>query len=290
MPCEHRTRPSGAWSDELNLHRHELGTCVRYDASVRSDDDVRKAFALWKAGNSKAEVARRVGISHATVRDWLSDGEAAVLNRPMRRRSRAEPQTCTSPCPARRAIGPHAYAYLLGQHLGDGCISTIGRSYRLRVSCCDAYPDIMRECEAAIVAVVPGARVGKVRHPGCTEVFATFFHWPCLLPHGKGKKHTRAIVLDDWQRSLALDVHPQQFLRGLIHSDGCRCINRVRVRDRTYEYPRYLFSNKSRDIQALFLEACDRLGIAARPNKPNSISVAQRDAVRKLDTFVGPKT
>ena len=46
----------------------------------------------------------------------------------------------------------------------------------------------------------------------------------------------------DWQRCIALDRHPEQFLRGLIHSDGWRGINRVRgANGSPYAYPRYQF-------------------------------------------------
>jgi hypothetical protein len=77
------------------------------------------------------------------------------------------------------------------------------------------------------------------------------------------------------------------FLRGLIHSDGCRCINRVYGK---YYYPRYLFSQVSDDIRAIFCAACDRLGIEWRLNKWNSVSIARRDSVARLDEFIGPKT
>ena len=53
--------------------------------------------------------------------------------------------------------------------------------------------------------------------------------------------------------------------------------------------PRYLFTNKSIDIQNLFLEACDRLGVEARRNNRWSISVARRASVARLDELVGPK-
>ena len=121
-------------------------------------------------------------------------------------------------------------------------------------------------------------------------MYATSLHWPCLVPHGAGKKHLRPIVLADWQREIALELHPDRLLRGLIHSDVYRGINRVRRGGRTYEYPRYLFSNRSIDIQAIFLEACGRLDIDARPNNRWSISVARRDAVEKLDRIAGPKS
>jgi hypothetical protein len=61
------------------------------------------------------------------------------------------------------------------------------------------------------------------------------------------------------------------------------------VKGRDYAYPRYQFSNRSDDIRRLFTYACDLLGIAWRPWSRYHISVAQRDAVRVLDRFVGPK-
>jgi len=56
-----------------------------------------------------------------------------------------------------------------------------------------------------------------------------------------------------------------------------------------YEYPRYLFVNESDDIRNLFTDGLDILGIEWRRNKRNCISVAKRDSVAAMDTFVGPK-
>ena len=264
-----------------------------YAVDVRPDDEVREAFRLVEQGLSRAAIARRIGISRSTVRDWLDTGESAVLDRPMRsgmgsRALRADP--CSERCQEGRGIAARSYAYLLGQYLGDGCISPSGANHRLRITCCDAYPDIMAECGAAIRAVVPGVRVGKIARVGCTEVYAAWPHWPCVFPHGPGVKHRRSIALQPWQREIALDEHPGPFVRGLIHSDGCRCINRVTVRGKRYEYVRYLFSNRSLDIQALYMEACGRLGISARPNNTMSISVARRESVERLDAIVGLKS
>jgi hypothetical protein len=70
-------------------------------------------------------------------------------------------------------------------------------------------------------------------------------------------------------------------------------VNRVRCRladgDRWYEYPRYLFGNQSEDILRLCGETLDELGVAWRFSRPNTISVARREAVARLDEFVGPK-
>jgi hypothetical protein len=100
------------------------------------------------------------------------------------------------------------------------------------------------------------------------------------------------IELADWQRRI-VDEHSGYFARGLFHSDGYRGVNRVRRRwgdsDHWYEYPRYLFSNESSDILRLCGETLDRLGVEWRFSKPNTISVAKRGAVARLDEFVGRK-
>jgi hypothetical protein len=101
-------------------------------------------------------------------------------------------------------------------------------------------------------------------------------------------KHLRRIELSDWQQEM-VDEHPKPFLRGLIHSDGCRFINRVRVKGKAYEDPRYNFTNASDDIRGLFTAPCDRLGIEWRRMNERNISVARRGSVALLDEFVGPK-
>jgi hypothetical protein len=84
-------------------------------------------------------------------------------------------------------------------------------------------------------------------------------------------------------------MHPGRLLRGLIHSDGCRVTNRIRHPRKTYEYPRYFFSNRSSDIQSIFCDACDRLGVKWKQDGPWNISVARRDSVAILDRHIGPK-
>jgi hypothetical protein len=91
-----------------------------------------------------------------------------------------------------------------------------------------------------------------------------------------------------------VDVHPGPFLRGLIHSDGCRMTNwtqRIVAGElKRYEYPRYFFSNRSTDILGLCCAALERLEIAYRRPKLDQVSVARREAVAALDAWVGPKT
>jgi hypothetical protein len=91
-----------------------------------------------------------------------------------------------------------------------------------------------------------------------------------------------------------VETHPGPFLRGLVHSDGCRITNWTRRMVagelKRYEYPRYVFSNKSLDILALCCAALDRLAIAHRRPRWDNVSVARGEAVAALDRWVGPKT
>jgi hypothetical protein len=247
----------------------------------------RRAVALMERGISLRSISMSTGISRATLHDWREH--------PVSVNPRA---FCPRCAPSPVLPEPQAdYAYLLGLYLGDGCISLAGardkKVWKLRIACADAWPGLIQECARAMIAIRPDNKVFTQQHPGCTEVVSTSRHWPCLFPqHGPDRKHLRKIELQAWQRTIVA-AHAGHFARGLFHSDGYRGINRVRARladgDHWYEYPRYLFSNESGDILRLCGEALDRLGVVWRFSRPNVISVARREAVARLDEFVGPK-
>jgi hypothetical protein len=104
-------------------------------------------------------------------------------------------------------------------------------------------------------------------------------------------KHTRPIYLARWQQELA-EAWPDQLLKGMIQSDGCRFINTGRG---GWRQPRYVFSNVSTDVTSIFCSACDCLGLrwtAAFPKSETAavaIYVSRKADVAKLDEFVGPK-
>jgi hypothetical protein len=239
----------------------------------------RRALALAADGRSFKSIAREVGVSGHTVREWVRDPERALQPRPG--------ATCFA-CAHEECPHPDDYAYLLGQYLGDGYLVTSTRVPRLRISCATTYPGIAREVDAAM-SLMSGNRTGAVALVGCHDRYCSWNHWPCLFPqHGPGVKHTRPIVLEQWQQRL-VDEHPWALIRGLIHSDGCRAINKVTVHGVRYSYPRYFFANESRDILEIMGDALDRVGVAWRYNRPNSISIARRAAVALMDAQVGPK-
>jgi len=242
-------------------------------------DDIRtQAVELHARGLSVAAIHRQLGVSRAAIAAWLINPVRAA--RPVHARCFV--------CRHEACADGSTYAYLLGQYLGDGYLVTTARVPKLRIACADAYPRIAQEVDHAMTTL-SGNRVSITHGVGCSDHASYWMHWPCLLPqHGPGRKHERPIVLTEWQRAI-VDEHPWPLIRGLIHSDGCRVINRVTVGGKTYAYPRYLFSNESRDIQAILTAALDRVGVAWRNNRPNSVSIARRGAVGLLDEHVGPK-
>jgi hypothetical protein len=120
-------------------------------------------------------------------------------------------------------------------------------------------------------------------------------HWACLFPqHGAGMKHTRTIALQAWQEE-TVAARTEHFVRGLIHSDGCRTTNRVRRSgkdgDRWHEYPRYFFTNASDDIRLLFADALDRLGIdwrQARHLDRQEVGGGATGRIRWAEVLTGP--
>jgi hypothetical protein len=195
-----------------------------------------------------------------------------------------------------RPPDPWSYSYLLGLYLGDGCVVFHPRTTRLVITLDGIYPEIIEEAVASMQLAGPRHRVSvlSVKDSRALVVQSYSKHWLDVFPqYGAGRKHDRPIILTHWQREI-VDHHPQQFLRGLIHSDGCRTVNRFKTklpsgRVAEYEYPRYFFSNLSADIRQLFCEYCERLGIRWMQSNQRNISVSHRRGVAILDEFIGPK-
>lgn len=235
-------------------------------------------------GANPFQISKALGVSRSAVRDWIAN--------PERRRERlgAAAVHTRHECGLIDQVPWPEYAYLLGQYLGDGCLSEMTKQvFRLRIATCNDYPEIRRRTSEAVAAVMPANKVSLTRSIGCAEVSSYSKHWPCLFPqHGPGKKHERDIELTDWQQDI-VEAHPHEFLAGLIHSDGCRVINRIRKNGKVYEYPRYFFSNVSADILDILANTCDQLGLGWKRNRWNSITVSRSDDVAYLDAFIGPK-
>jgi hypothetical protein len=245
-------------------------------------------------GLGARRVARRLRLPVGTVRDWHS-GKLPWHSR-RGRNGGGLPTVCSNCKQSGHSRNEHgsSYVHLLGLYLGDGSISTHRRGvYRLRVFLDKKYPGIVEECADSMRAVLPDNQVHVLLTPSnCFSVSIYSRSWPCLFPqHGPGTKHTRPIFLSHWQQELA-ERWPDQLLKGLIQSDGCRFINTGRG---GWRQPRYVFSNVSTDITSIFCSACDCLGLrwtAAFPKSETAavaIYVSRKADVAKLDEFVGPK-
>jgi hypothetical protein len=253
---------------------------------MREADELREVLDYVARGVSIAEIVRTTGLPRSTVRNWR-DGRTRALEI-----SGGACSACRQACLPIRTEAKPAYAYLLGQYLGDGGIYEHRRGvHRLVIWGDDEYAEIAQEVSDAMRTVLPHVRprIQPRRGRGCVATNAYSRSWPCLFPqHGRGRKHERPIVLTGWQREIT-HTQPEALIRGLIHSDGCRATNTVAKGERRYSYPRYLFSNRSDDIRGIFCEHLDLLGIPWRRMNRWNISVARREAVARLDEFVGPK-
>ena len=270
--------------ESLQPHRHDPVTHPR--------ETVLEALRLRdEEGLGAVRVARRLGLSLGTVRDWHA-GKLPRHSQPQHRRI----PTCSSCGQAEHSFQelPRAYVYLLGLYLGDGAISEHRRGvYRLRIFLDKRYPGIVSGCQEAMQSVMPDNAVDRFLTPSnCFRVSSYSRSWPCLFPqHGPGKKHERRIWLADWQQQLA-ERWPEQLLRGLIHSDGCRFINTGRG---GWRHPRYAFGNVSTDVTSIFCTACEKLGLrwsGAFPSDETravTIYASRKQDVARLDEFIGPK-
>jgi hypothetical protein len=233
-----------------------------------------EALALFAAGHDDTEIGRRLGVPRRTVHDWRAGTGSA----------RAACARCW--LPMRPVVMSAAdYAELLGLYLGDGHITDMPRTQRLRIFLDARHPRVVDEARQLLVRGFPRNRVGVTDRGGTMAIVWTHHgHLGCLLPqHGPGKKHERAIALEPWQ-SAHVRAAPWAFLRGCIRSDGCTFVNRTGA----YSYVSYEFRNRSAGIRTAFLEACELVGVECRVNG-DRVRICRRRSVAMLLEHVGIK-
>ena len=185
---------------------------------MRSLEDFETVRGLAASGMNDCAIARETGIPRRTVRDLRLPANdparlsAAEIN--VRNRSRLPLR-----CP--RA----AYGYLLGIYLGDGCISRGSRVWRLRITLDSRYPGYHRTHSRGDRSPYAGPACGGLatfrQLHGSLSVLETLA--VSVPQHGPGKKHLRPIRLEPWQEVLVKEA-TEDFIRGLIESDGCRVV------------------------------------------------------------------
>jgi hypothetical protein len=263
--------------------------CVASRRTRWDGDTVAEAMRALERGLSYDDIESLIGVPRATVRTWDQGRVPQAGLRSLL--GVGSCPSCGGPHHDFAALDATPYLSVLGVYLGDGTIFRNSRATALKVACDARYPGLIEEMQQAIGELRgrrPHAQLRRTSN--CVIITSYWKSWPCLLPqHGPGRKHKRPIVLEPWQREL-VEKDPRGLIRGLIQTDGWRGLNKVRVKGRDYEYPRYQFSNRSDDIRRLFTDACDLLGVEWRPWGRWHISVARRESVARLDEFVGLKT
>jgi hypothetical protein len=130
----HLAKASGL---DLVVVRYSCEHMFLHNASIQ-----QAAMTLIAAGVNDCEIARRLGLPRTTVRDW---------RRPQYKR-RGELVDCPRCWRPSRPMhfAPADYAELLGLYLGDGHITTLARTQRLRVFLDARHSNIVDETEALL--------------------------------------------------------------------------------------------------------------------------------------------
>jgi hypothetical protein len=213
---------------------------------TRPHTDIRAVLELKEQGRTDREISTVTGVPVNTIRAWRNHGLPKSATRGLNTGDVCS--RCGAESHRFECLPAETYAYLLGVYLGDGCLTPAKASWSLRIALDEAYPGIIESCCDAIEVLRGGHRPRpRIDHRDqhCVRVDSMWKRWICLFPqHAPGRKHARKIELVDWQRVI-VDKAPGPFIRGLIHTDGWRGINRVHVKGKDYEYPRFQFSNRS---------------------------------------------
>ena len=100
---------------------------------------------------------------------------------------------------------------LLGMYLGDGHIVRAKKSYRLQIYLHVDNRAVIERVVRVLKTLLPGRPIAIVRHGRSAVAVSTYFAaWPWLFPqHGRGRKHTRPIVLEEWQQGIVAQ-HPEE--------------------------------------------------------------------------------
>ena len=269
------------------------GIWVRIPSPVLySQETCEKVLKLFHAENySKKKISKKLSLPRSSVRDIIGR-YPQWKNIEKRYGQKLEKYTRGKELLLLLKEGKNqelnkAYAYILASYLGDGCISRVRRTFKLRIFYDCKYPLLKDYCIKTLQILFPNNKVNFLTTASnCFEIFSYSKTWPELLPqHGPGKKHLRKIELKTWQLEL-VNSFPIEFIKGLFHSDGCYSSNVVNGKD----YPRYTFSNRSQDILEFFENYISKLELNWTFANQHNRSVAKRKDVAYLMSCLGTKT
>src|SRR3989338_7635716 len=112
-------------------------------------------------------------------------------------------------------------AYIIGLAIGDGNISKVRNTTRLRISCDDKYPKLIGRITKSLNMLLLQNKVGAVKRPGnCTDVYVYSNHLENLLgwEAEDGPKDIQKVSIPSWitkRRDYKINC-----IKGLIKTDG----------------------------------------------------------------------
>lgn len=119
-------------------------------------------------------------------------------------------------------MNKHKLAYVVGLALGDGNLSNPnGRAVRLRITCCNDYPELTERIQRSVQEVMPSNRVSTHPHKGnCVNVSCYSNQWESLLgwKWDKGSKCNQNVGVPSWIKESR--EYSIECIRGLIETDG----------------------------------------------------------------------
>ena len=132
-------------------------------------------------------------------------------------------------------------AYIVGVALGDGNLSNQNRrAVRLRVTCDNKYPMIIKEIVKHLKIILPDNKVGLIDRKTATDVYCysnkleNLMGWKAL----EGSKEKQKVTVPDW--IVNNKTYTKECLRGLFQTDGSIYMDR-----------KYLYTNFTSIIPTL---------------------------------------
>jgi DNA-binding transcriptional regulator WhiA len=166
-------------------------------------------------------------------------------------------------------------AYITGVAIGDGNLSNSGgRAVKLRVTCDNKYPKLMKRISKSLKELLPENKVSLyVRKENCTEVYVHsnklegILGWKAL----EGSKFDQNVRVPSW--IFYKKEYMRNCIRGLFETDGSV------YKDRKYVYTNFttIIHGLSQDVQIMI----DRLGYSSTTQ-----SSVQKGNKRKFVTRV----
>jgi len=240
-----------------------------------------QVIKLHHEGNNYSKISKTLNISRFIIKEWITGNKRHVRKN--------EDEILSSDDFFKYFITNienseeyrKSYYYLLGQYLGDGCITEMKnkRTYRLRIACADKYPKIIEELKYCLNVIFPYNKIQEVQSVGCKMVGIYNTNLPLIFPqHGTGKKHNRNIKLIDWQEKY---LQHNELAKGLFHSDGCYFVNKIKNKKtlKYREYPTYWFTNCSEDLHNIFQTCLISMNVNFRFEEQRRVNIQLKSKI-----------